>query len=384
MTDDIAAADEAYSPFSPFREWSRLGVDIDRWDSLTSELLALKDTEAGNFTRALAVVRRAAAVQTGAVEGLYEADRGFTITVATQSALVGQMPTGDRRTAMIEDQLRAYEHVLDFATQRVPVAEAWIRKLHEDLCRSQETYDVQTPQGPQAHELPLGAYKSMPNHVRLEDDSTHSYSPVDATSPEMSRLVSELGTKAFASAHPLLQASYAHYALAAIHPFADGNGRVARALGSVYTCRSSSIPLSVWCDDRPRYYSALKMADEGNPQGFVDFLFVCFVDAVWLAQDSFRHAATPLLSDSVQDLRQLYLTTGGYTHAEVDRAAQRLMLDFTDAWNLVTAGSLKSEELELTTSSATSAYGVSSATFRRPVTPPGIALTAKVSSLPPA
>jgi Fic family protein len=53
----------------------------------------------------------------------------------------------------------------------------------------------------------------------------------------MARLVAELGSERFIKAHPIAQASYTHYCLAAIHPFADGNGRVARAVASTYLYR---------------------------------------------------------------------------------------------------------------------------------------------------
>ena len=43
--------------------------------------------------------------------------------------------------------------------------------------------------------------------------------------------------------HPAVQAAYAHYALTAIHPFADGNGRLARTVASVFLMRSAGVPL---------------------------------------------------------------------------------------------------------------------------------------------
>lgn len=82
--------------------------------------------------------------------------------------------------------------VLDFATQKAPVAEAWIRQLHAEMCRSQDTYLVQTPKGPQTQELPKGKYKYLPNHVRGRDGDVHAYAPVDMTPEEMHRLCEEL------------------------------------------------------------------------------------------------------------------------------------------------------------------------------------------------
>jgi Fic family protein len=63
-----------------------------------------------------------------------------------------------------------------------------------------------------------------------KDGTIHAYAPVEVTGPEMHRLINELQTTEFEEADYVLQASYAHYALVSIDPFADGNGRVARAL----------------------------------------------------------------------------------------------------------------------------------------------------------
>src|SRR5262249_36629155 len=140
---------------------------------------------------------------------------------------------GFKAAALIDSQLHAYDFVLDFATTRVPIAEAWLRTLHSEICSAQDTYEVWTAAGPQEQALPKGQYKAVPNHVLLSDGEVHSYAPVDMTGPEMQRFCDELRSAEFEQAHPVQQASYAHYALTAIHPFSDGNGRVARALASV-------------------------------------------------------------------------------------------------------------------------------------------------------
>ena len=48
-----------------------------------------------------------------------------------------------------------------------------------------------------------------------------------------------------------------HYALTAIHPFADGNGRLARVVASMFLIRSAGVPLLVFADQWPAYYQAL-------------------------------------------------------------------------------------------------------------------------------
>ena len=123
---------------------------------------------------------------------------------------------------------------MDLATKAEPISEAAIRALHSQVVEGQKTYRVLTSVGWQDQPLPKGQYKVLPNHVRRRDGEMHSYAPVDITPEEMHRLVVELRSKEFLAAKLVLQASYAHYALVSIHPFAYGNGRVARALASVF------------------------------------------------------------------------------------------------------------------------------------------------------
>jgi Fic family protein len=146
---------------------------------------------------------------------------------------------------------------VDLATKAEPFTEAAIRTLHAQVVAGQKTYRVVTAVGFQEQPLPKGVYKILPNHVRRGDGKPHAYAPVDVTAVEMHRLVEEMRSEHFLTAHPVLQASYAHYALVAIHPFSDGNGRVARALASVFVYRARSIPFLVLADQLPPYFAAL-------------------------------------------------------------------------------------------------------------------------------
>ncbi len=220
--------------------------------------------------------------------------------------------------------------VLDFATQNRPIAEAWIRDLHAEICRSQDSYLVQTSRGPQEQRLPKGQYKHLPNHVRDRNDNIHAHAPVDLTPAEMHRLCEELRSEAFEDAHPVLQAAYAHYAFVVIHPFADGNGRVARALASIYMYRLHSVPLLILMDTRDEYISALEDADGKNYQSFVDFVLERALDGIQLVKESMDAAEAPRADDVIAKLQKLYVTKGGYTHEEIDQAGVSLLAAFRE------------------------------------------------------
>ena len=190
---NIHILDAAYKPFPTFEAWaSEATVDIVRWERYNSSLNnAPKGPEV--LDRALQIAKRAAALDTGAIEGLYEVDRGFTYSVAVEASAweVALAQKGERVRPMFEAQLHAYDYVLDLATKAEPISEAAIRALHEEVCRAQDTYRVMTAIGPQEQALPKGQYKILPNHVRTRKGTDHSYAPVDVTPAEMARLVGE-------------------------------------------------------------------------------------------------------------------------------------------------------------------------------------------------
>lgn len=67
------------------------------------------------------------------------------------------------------------------------------------------------------------------------------------------------------TADPILDAAVAHAWLTHIHPYEDGNGRLARVLANLVLTAAKYPPLIVRSDaDRGQYYAALAESDEGN------------------------------------------------------------------------------------------------------------------------
>jgi Fic family protein len=383
---DIRRADAAYRSFPSFDDWQHGShADVSRWKQYANLLEDRKDLTPGLLAKARDVAKRAAAVDTGAIEGLYEVDRGFTFSVALQMATwEAQLDAkGNRVRSIVEAQMSAYDFVLDFATQAVPIAEAWIRKLHEVMCAGQETYTAVTEIGWQEQALPLGRYKALPNHVLKADGSVHSYAPVDLVPAEMQRLCSELRADAFIAAHPVEQAAYAHYALVLVHPFADGNGRVARALASVFTYRSLSIPLVILAEHRLEYYDALSAADQGDYQPFTDFILMRGLDSIQLVSETLNAAGIPAPAEAVGGLKRVYLTRGGFTHPEVDKAGYALF-DAFGAELRRQRDSLNTSELSIDYDAVQVALPVTEGTYRTPVAAgPRVAII-RLHTSPPA
>jgi fido (protein-threonine AMPylation protein) len=339
--EQLAALDASYRRIPDFEDWPKLVPRHEVWDGKRVELHDLKEAAAAeHLSAALEVTMRTAAFDTGAIEDLYRTDRGLTYTVATQAAMWEQAVEEQNPDVrpLFEAQLRAYELVLDAATKQMPVTEAWIRRLHEELTSPQETYVVHTPIGSQRHPLPRGEYKHHPNHVQTADGGAHAYAPVHQTRPEMGRLLANIDGRSFRDADPVLQASYAHYAFVAIHPFADGNGRVSRALASTYFYRALGVPFLVLADQRDDYFSALAKADEGDFGVFVAFAGEAGLSAMDMVVDSLRAAVAPHPEEALKGFKRLLTAQGGLTHSELDGVARGLIDELGAAFKERMAG----------------------------------------------
>jgi Fic family protein len=327
-----SAAHEGYRPFPSFSAWQSRVEHSEAFEQFEALYVAARQSASQEaLNESLRQLLNRAAVDTGAIEGLYAVERGFTVTVAAEAAVVEAMTEakGADAAGHLESALRAYGYVLDLATGREPMSEAWIRGLHEVVCAHQEFFEVLTSVGPQQQELTKGAYKTRPNNPsRREGELAHVYAPVDEVAPEMARLVAELRSDSFLAADPVTQAAYAHYAFVSVHPFPDGNGRMARALASVFTYRRPGVPLVIYADERGRYFDALMAADEGNFQVFQSFMSERIIEAIEEVRDFVVSGSQ--LGEAPEDVaarfrKALAAGIGGLTHPEADAIAHKLI-----------------------------------------------------------
>lgn len=334
--DDVNILDEIithpYAPFPSFKEWNKISVELGVVDSYSARMNNIKTTATPEALKtSMEVATKWAAVDTGAIEGLYEVDRGFTYSVAAQSIQWQNLRSlkGDEVARSIEDAMKAYEWVLDAATNRTVISEHWLKELHSVICASQETYSVSTEHGWEKRPLVKGAYKSLPNNpVNLQTREIHSYAPPLDTIPEMERLINEFRGTEFELAHPIYQSSYAHYAFVCIHPFADGNGRVSRALASVYLYRQFSIPLVIFADQKVDYFNALEQADAGFFMPFIQFISDQTVDAIGLVEANISNANYQEIALQQQTMEKILTSRGGFAYTLVDDIGIRVLEQF--------------------------------------------------------
>lgn len=125
-----------------------------------------------------------------------------------------------------------------------PLTGSDIRQLHELIL---------------AHDPMGGSYKELTNEIQ---GAVHvPLTPMDARL-QMGDLVDWLNASKLS---PLWKAAVVHAWLTHIHPFHDGNGRIARLLANLILIRASLPPLIVRASgDRGAYLDALAASDEGG------------------------------------------------------------------------------------------------------------------------
>jgi len=242
--------------------WSEQSVRLQKSDSIKT------------FNKKLA---REWAIETGIIENLYSIDRGITQILIERGLEASLIPYGttDRPPEQIIEILRDHENVLegifDFVKGDRPLSISYIRALHQELTRNQDT--VLAVNGLGRHvSIPLirGDWKQQPNNPTRQDRSIHEYCPPEHVQAEMDRLVEMHLDHMALSIPPEIEAAWLHHRFTSIHPFQDGNGRVARSLASLIFLRAKWFPLVIHRDHRTKYIDCLEAADNGHLKPLID------------------------------------------------------------------------------------------------------------------
>jgi fido (protein-threonine AMPylation protein) len=304
MSDELVVV--PYVPISPLEIGADLGngalasLDAlrDEWERRLGEL-----TEQERVAIRQRSLRRLA-IETGILERLYDIDWGLTLTLVAEGFTRDVI---ERHSGRIDDSTRAtleahrdsLEMVLDYVRHDRPLSVSFVRELHSAITRTQQTYRGQDLQGrPIELELHHGAWKQRPNHVDRSDHTRLEYAPPEHVASEMDRLVAWYLDLETTSTHPVILAAWLHHRFVQIHPFEDGNGRVARALVLLVLQKHRFAPLVVDRFHRDAYLKALDAANAGDLKPLVR-LFVNLAGASLTSELEAPTAQAPSTSTQV-------------------------------------------------------------------------------------
>jgi Fic family protein len=235
--------------------------------------------ENGAYKEFIKKMQREWAIETGIIERLYTWDRGVTealIEQGIESSIIShkggisQIEANHIQT-VINDHLGIVEGLFGYIKGEEPLSEYFIRGLQSQFTAHQDYTEAVTTNGDLVRVALLkGEYKATPNNPRRPDGVVHAYCPPELVKEEMERMV-QMFREAEDLYSPEVKAAWLHHRFTEIHPFQDGNGRVARALATLVFLRAGLFPLVVKESDREVYIGALEAADDGNISPLVSF-----------------------------------------------------------------------------------------------------------------
>jgi Fic family protein len=185
-----------------------------------------------------------------------DAIEGNTLTlqetklVLEEGITIGGKPLKDHIEALNDAQ--AFDFMVQLVQKKTPLSQESIQQIHEIVTKG----------------LLKDSGKYRTGNVRISGSSINppSYTKVISLMDDYIQTVKKI------SVHPLKKAAYIHHQLAWIHPFFDGNGRVARLLTNLFFMQQGYPPVVLKQEQRNTYYHVLHQADNGHLSPLAEFL----------------------------------------------------------------------------------------------------------------
>ncbi len=244
---------------------------LDKIDRLKAEIDALRPLEPKLETRILDKFRLEWNYHSNALEGNM-LSLGETRAFLLEGITAQGKPFKDYLDIKGHDE--AIDYLIGFLRNDESLTEVDIRRLHEILLVGPYYVDAKAPDGNIGRrKVEPGRYKRHPNHVETVTGKIHYYATPEETPARMKDLMEWYHEQDDGEElHPVIVAALLHHRFVEIHPFDDGNGRMARLLTNLSLMKHSYPPVLIRKEDRGEYFLALAEADEGDPEGIIDFL----------------------------------------------------------------------------------------------------------------
>jgi len=223
--------------------------------------------------------KRAFAIETGQVENLYLLRRGVTETLISEGfegvrGAHSAIEIEDRTLeGLLSDQAAALEMLFSHVKEERSLNISAMKEWHSLLTRHQGSAAGIDPVTGRILQIQLrrGQFKVSPNNPRA-DGHVFEYCPPEQTQQQMEIFVKMHEGHRLLDLSPEIEAAWLHYQFVRIHPFQDGNGRVARLLMAFPYIRAGEFPPIISSDAKEDYYNALEDADRGGLEAFAEYL----------------------------------------------------------------------------------------------------------------
>ena len=185
-----------------------------------------------------------------------------------------------------------------------PLTEQIIKNLNETILVRPYWKDAITSDGQSTRrKIKVGSYKEYPNSVRLQNGEIFEYSSPVETPIQMQELIDWYRDEE-KGLHPITLATMLHYKFVRIHPFDDGNGRIARLLMNYVLLKNAYPPIIIKSSDKNNYLRALHLADIGDYEPLISYVAE---QAIWSLEISIKAAKGESLDDKDDFIKEIEL-----------------------------------------------------------------------------
>ncbi len=212
----------------------------------------------------------------------------------------------------LKDYLEARNHaeaidgLMSIVQNEREMTEALIKQLHAVLMNGIDfTYAKGANNLLFKKKFHAGQYKIQPNHVLTISGKIHYYADPLHVKDEMEQLLNWYYENE--AMNPIEKAAIFHYKFVSIHPFDDGNGRMARLLMNLILMKNKYPPCIIKNINRRIYLQSLEKVDaEKNYEIFIEFVASQLLDTMKMMLGVLRgkDSGLPILTTLNQSQRE--------------------------------------------------------------------------------
>ena len=195
-------------------------------------------------------------------------DIGETKLVVEQGLTLTGKPLKDQAEAKnLSEALVFLEELIDDSSK--PLTETDVRTLHQLVLRGIDDNNA-------------GKYRAVPVQISGSDYPPPAPESVPAQMQEFGAWLADVSVANdnYGLSDAILYAAAAHTWFVSIHPFIDGNGRVARLIMNLVLMRYAFPIAIVTKEDRMRYYDALEESQASDLSPFISLVVECIEESL--------------------------------------------------------------------------------------------------------
>ncbi len=206
-----------------------------------------------------------------------------------------------------------------------PISELFIRELHKLILKEPYYRPAQTPDGlPTTKKIEIGVYKTQPNHVKTSKGEMFYFATPEETPAKMDELIDwQRAEEEKKELHPILLAVGFHYRFVRIHPFDDGNGRMARLLMNFILMKYGFPPAVILTEHRKEYIEALREIDQNeNLEPFAIYIAKSIKRALEIKKKALNNESLDEEGDFEKKIKLLKAQINPIERAEIKKSPE--------------------------------------------------------------